>query len=191
MAEKLLLHQCCAPCSMKVIELFSSRFALTGFWYNPNIHPAAEHASRHEALLSLNRSNNIETLSAPEISEEEWRAAAPLTVPERCAYCYRLRLNKTAETAKNAGIPAFSTTLLISPFQKHELVKEIGTAAGTKHGVEFIYQDMREHYYQSKQTARESGFYIQKYCGCSFSKTERETEKRERAEARDNAKVHK
>ncbi len=180
MPEKLLLHQCCAPCSFKVIESFSKNYSITGFWYNPNIHPEVEHISRNEALLSLNRSKNIETLSSPEMTEKEWCAGAPLTVPERCAYCYELRLNKTAEAAKNAGLGAFSTTLLISPFQKHELVKDIGATAAKKHGVAFVYQDMRPLYYESKQAARDRGFYIQKYCGCSSSKVEREIEKLEK-----------
>jgi len=177
---KLLLHQCCAPCSYKVIELFSGRFSITGLWYNPNIHPNSEYNSRREALLRLNDSHGIETADATRMPETDWVAKAPKTAPERCRYCYTLRLNKAAQEAKSRGFSHFSTTLLISPFQNHELIKEAGVAAAMANKVAFYYHDMRQHYYQSKQAAKDAGYYIQKYCGCSFSKEERKIEKLER-----------
>jgi hypothetical protein len=125
----------------------------------------------------LNNSKNIGTVYSPEITQAEWLANAPKTSPDRCRYCYTIRLNKTAEEAKQRGIGRFSTTLLISPFQKHELVKGAGEAAAKSYGVEFVYQDMRPYYYESKQSAREAGLYLQKYCGCIYSKEEREAEK--------------
>jgi predicted adenine nucleotide alpha hydrolase (AANH) superfamily ATPase len=182
--EKILLHQCCAPCSYKVIELLAPQFSIFGFWYNPNIHPESEYDNRSDALLKLNDSCGITTSTFLSLTEEQWTEKAPKTIPERCYYCYAMRLNKTAEQAKSRGFKSFTTTLLISPFQKHELVKEAGMAAAKANGVEFYYQDMRQHYYDSKNAARDAGFYIQKYCGCSFSKVEREAEK----QAKRNAK---
>ena len=185
--DNILLHQCCAPCSHKVIDLLSGRFQITGFWYNPNIHPENEYSSRLESLLSLNVLRGLETVSMADMTEPDWMAKAPKAVPERCRFCYTSRLNKTAEQAKARGFARFSTTLLISPFQKHDLVKEIGLAAAQANGVEFYYQDMRQHYYESKQAAREAGSYIQKYCGCSHSKAEREAEKKVKKNAKARA----
>jgi len=163
--------------------LFSTNFSITGFWYNPNIHPELEYKSRLEALLSFNTRQGIKTVCAPAMPEAEWTGKAPEIAPERCRFCYNLRLNKAAVEAKARGFTRFCTTLLISPFQKHELVKEAGEAAARAHGVEFYYRDMRQYYYESKQGARKDGLYIQKYCGCSYSKAEREEEKKAKMNA--------
>ena len=93
--------------------------------------------------------------------------------PGRCAFCYRVRLEKTAAAAKEAGYPAFSTTLLVSPYQDHELIRQIAEEAAARNGVEFLYRDFRPLFREGQKEARARGMYMQKYCGCIFSEEER------------------
>lgn len=91
----------------------------------------------------------------------------------RCGYCYLCRLEKTAKYAKENGFDAFSTTLLISPYQDHELLKKTGDMLSKKYGIEFLYKDFRPGFRYGQNKARELGLYMQKYCGCVFSEEER------------------
>ena len=91
----------------------------------------------------------------------------------RCAFCYKIRLIKTANFAKEQNFDGFTTTLLISPYQKHELIKEIGEKIGADLGINFFYSDFRPGFYEGKNEARNLGLYSQKYCGCIFSEKER------------------
>jgi predicted adenine nucleotide alpha hydrolase (AANH) superfamily ATPase len=102
------------------------------------------------------------------------RGSAPQR-PARCAYCYRLRLEAAAREAKERGYDAFSTTLLISPYQDHELLRETGEAAAERHSVAFAYRDFRPQFRAGQAKARTAGYYLQKYCGCIFSEEERYT----------------
>jgi predicted adenine nucleotide alpha hydrolase (AANH) superfamily ATPase len=94
-------------------------------------------------------------------------------IAKRCAYCYAIRLDETARTAKEQGFAAFSTTLTVSPYQNHELIRQIGEKAGKKHGVEFRYFDFAKGFREGQAKARELGMYMQKYCGCVYSEEER------------------
>jgi hypothetical protein len=92
----------------------------------------------------------------------------------RCQnYCYKVRLEQTAKYAKEQGYDAFSTTLLISPYQKHEVLKTVGEEMAKKYGVEFLYRDFRIGFREGQAKARELGLYMQKYCGCVFSEKQR------------------
>lgn len=172
--EKLLLHQCCAPCSAGSVPEFGKEFALAGFWHNPNIHPAEEHAKRLASLERFDAANGIALHRAEETGEEEWTALAGMAGGDRCSFCYALRMSKAAAAAKELGIGRFSTTLLSSPFQKHEMVRSAGERAARENGVEFVYRDLRRGYFGGKDSAKRGGYYIQRYCGCRFSKAERE-----------------
>jgi predicted adenine nucleotide alpha hydrolase (AANH) superfamily ATPase len=97
----------------------------------------------------------------------------------RCAFCYRLRLEKAAETAAEKGYGAFSTTLLISPYQNHGLLKETGAELAGRYGIEFLYRDFRPRFRPGQAEARKQGAYMQKYCGCVFSEEERYLSRRE------------
>lgn len=167
---KLLIHSCCAPCSFGVIEQLKD-FELEGFWYNPNIHPLDEHDRRFASLKKYfeERKIPLHQKSGFEYDCEGWKENAPKTVPERCAYCYYIRLNETAYMAKQLNIPGFTTTLLSSPHQKHELIKATGERVSAAYGVKFIYRDFRPGYFKGKNEARSSGIYLQKYCGCEYS----------------------
>jgi predicted adenine nucleotide alpha hydrolase (AANH) superfamily ATPase len=95
---------------------------------------------------------------------------------ERCRHCFELRLTKTAEAAKAKGYDGFTTTLLISPNQKHELIKEIGEGAAGEKGVAFFYTDLRKRYSDSRHITKPMNLYRQQYCGCLYSELERYTE---------------
>lgn len=173
--NKILLHHCCAPCSINVLDELSKERDIEGFWYNPNIHPNGEHENRFKSLEQLLRSRDIilHVKDGSSYDIDAWKANAPPSPPERCSYCYYLRMNETAFTAKQAGIPEFSTTLLSSPYQKHDIIKQIGERVARAYGLKFYYKDFRPSYYEGRNKARRDGMYMQKYCGCEFSITER------------------
>lgn len=170
---KLLLHACCAPCLIYPLEkLRLEGFEITGFYYNPNIHPFAEYSRRKEAFTALG--SDLEIIY-PEYSPREFFQAVNLQeeAPGRCAICWRMRLAKTARAAKEAGFTHFTTTLLVSPYQDQELLKKIGEEAGKEEGVEFYYADFRPGFRKAHNEAHAKGIYCQKYCGCIYSEIER------------------
>ncbi|MDO8661976.1 MAG: epoxyqueuosine reductase QueH [Candidatus Omnitrophota bacterium] len=176
---KLLLHTCCAPCLIYPLEKLSLEgFKVTGFFYNPNIHPLAEYIKRREALAVLGSAIEI---IYPEYSPRDFFRAVNLqeAAPERCVLCWRLRLKKTAQAAKGSGFQYFTTTLLVSPYQDQELLKKIGSEVGKEEGVEFYYADFRPGFRQAHNEARAKGVYCQKYCGCIYSGIERSIKKNE------------
>ena len=185
---RILFHVCCAPCSASCIEglgnktLLDKNISVKFFWYNHNIHPHTEYQSRKESLAALARDENIELLSIDEYGLKEFleslepEPAAGRENPDaaaRCAICYRTRLERTAIKAKEQGFDAFSTTLLTSPYQKHDLIKQIGEECAAQSGLDFFYMDFRPWFRAGQKKAREAGSYMQKYCGCIFSQKER------------------
>ena len=171
---KLLLHICCAPCAnMPIDALRAAGHELTGFWYNPNIHPFTEYRSRRNCLREY-----AEKIALPLVEQDDYglrpfcRAVAD-DIDGRCVKCYELRLLRTAEVAKEQGFDAFTASLFISPYQQHELLRDVAYRAAEQHGVQFLYEDFRPMFRDGQTRARELGFYIQKYCGCVFSEQER------------------
>jgi len=173
----ILLHTCCAPCLIYPLEkLTLDNFRVTGFFYNPNIHPLAEYIRRKDALGVL--AAGVEIVY-PDYSPREFFREINLKEesPERCAICWRLRLMKTAQRAKARGFKYFSTTLLVSPYQDQELLKKIGRDVAANEGVEFYYADFRPGFRKAHAQARAKGIYCQKYCGCIYSEIERAVKK--------------
>jgi len=172
---KLLLHTCCAPCLIYPLEqLREKRFDVTGFFYNPNIHPLAEYDNRRQAVANFSGADNTEVIY-PEYNPAEFFRAINQkeTSPERCFICWTLRLKKTAETAKQKEFTYFSTTLLVSPYQDQEKLKKIGNDIANEAGVGFYYEDFRPGFRQAHNQAKAQGIYCQKYCGCIYSELER------------------
>jgi len=171
---KLLLHICCAPCSILCIKrLRESNIDVTGFWYNPNIHPFTEYEARKNALMTY-----AESIDLPMIWQDEYglRPFAKMVVDDldnRCPKCYRLRLEAVAKAAKAQGFDAFSTTLLISPYQKHDLLRGVAEEIAKEVGIPFHYVDFRPDFRAGQTIARTLPLYMQKYCGCIFSEEER------------------
>lgn len=171
---KLLLHICCAPCSVMCIKkLGEENIDVTGYWFNPNIHPFMEYKSRLDCLIDYANQINLKVIYNDEYGLREFTKNAICNLNERCNYCYAVRLDATAKYAKQNGYDAFSTTLLYSPYQKHELLKEMGEKFAKKYGIKFYYEDFRPYYREGQEESRKLGFYMQKYCGCIFSEEER------------------
>ena len=172
---KLLLHTCCAPCSVYCIEsLKNENIEPTIYWYNPNIHPYQEYKSRRDCLIEYAKSINLQAVFEEEYGLKEFCRNVVEDLENRCInYCYKLRLEQTAKYAKENGYDGFSTTLLISPYQNHEAIKQIGEKLAKEYELEFVYRDFREGFRQGQAKSRELGLYMQKYCGCIFSEEDR------------------
>jgi len=175
-ALRILLHICCGPCACYPVgALRSQGHEVTGFFYNPNIQPFREFERRLEALRSLAESEGV-----PLVEDLEYDIVAYLKAaladpgfPARCGPCYLKRLDRAAAYARREGYDAFSTTLLVSPYQRHDGVKDAGERASLEHGIPFYYEDFRPGWGQGMKIAREKGLYRQGYCGCVFSEVER------------------
>jgi hypothetical protein len=181
---KLLLHICCAPCSVKSVETLRNQGVdVTGFWYNPNIHPAMEYLTRLQTLESYAASINLPLIREHEYGLRRFVREVVAEIDNRCDFCYRDRLEKTARRALADNFDAFSSTLFISPYQQHEKLVSYAEAIAISVGIPFHYVDFRPYFREGQERARECGLYLQKYCGCIFSEEERyrhQLEKRNR-----------
>ncbi len=174
---KILLHTCCAPCSVKCIDILKENgFELTVFWYNPNIHPWTEYKARKSTLIEYCAKNNIDILVKDEYGLKNFiRDIYPDFSSARCEMCYRKRMEETAKHAFKEKYDSFSSTLLISPYQKHDIIHTVGLEMAKKYKTKFTYIDFRPYFREGQQVARKIGLYMQKYCGCIFSEEERYT----------------
>jgi len=147
----------------------------TLFWYNPNIHPSNEYKSRRDSFLTLAAGKNlpVETIDEYGLYPFMRELDGVTEAGKRCQTCYRLRLERTAARAAELDFDAFSTTLLISPYQNHDMIRKAGEEAADRYGVDFFYRDFRRLFRESQTKARTSGLYMQKYCGCIFSEADR------------------
>ncbi|MDR1136113.1 MAG: epoxyqueuosine reductase QueH [Clostridiales Family XIII bacterium] len=179
----LLLHSCCGPCSTAVVERLTKQYRITIFFYNPNIYDGDEYERRRDAQIKFidqfNRSAGaeeqialIEGIYEPEVFEQS--AAGLEHEPEggaRCTECFRLRLEKTAETAVMTGCDFFTTSLSVSPHKNHGLIAKLGNAISVRYGICFISDDFKKKdgYRRSVELAAKYGLYRQNYCGCRFA----------------------
>ena len=172
---KLLMHTCCAPCSVYCIEhLRKEGIEPTLYWYNPNIHPYTEYKLRRDTLKDYSESINVKAIFEEEYGLDSFCKNAINDLNNRCMnYCYKVRLERTAKYAKENGYDAITTTLFVSPYQRHEILKEMMQEIADKYGLEFVYRDFRIGIREGQAKAREIGLYMQKYCGCIFSEEER------------------
>ena len=172
---KLLMHTCCAPCSVYCIDsLRKEGIEPTVYWYNPNIHPYIEYKTRRDTLKEYTKSINVEAIFEEEYGLDNFCKNVIGDLQNRCQnYCYRVRLEQTAKYAKENGYDTISTTLLVSPYQKHDILKEQGEEIAKKYGLNFLYRDFRVGFREGQAKARELGLYMQKYCGCVFSEEDR------------------
>lgn len=172
--SKTLLHICCAPCSVACIDLLRSEgIEPVGYWYNPNIHPVTEYRARRDTLVEYAKNIGMELHLRDDYGLREFVRAVYPTLENRCGVCYDMRMLEAARFARENGFDSFSTTLLISPYQRHEQIIETAESAARVFGVEFLYRDFRPLFREGQKKAREMGLYMQKYCGCVFSEEER------------------
>ena len=176
---RLLLHACCAPCSSYVLEYLSKYFDITVYYYNPNISPVGEFEKRFEEIKRLIAEmplkNEVKLVKGVYRYEDFVDTAKGLEhIPEggeRCFACYRLRLEKTAQLARDEGFDYFCTTLSISPLKNSQKINEIGFELEKEYGVKWLPSDFkkREGYKRSIELSREYNLYRQNFCGCVYS----------------------
>ena len=172
--ERLLLHTCCAPCSVYCVEsLRAEGLEPVSFWYNPNIHPYQEYKARRDALTGYAEAIGLALVVRENYGLREFVRAVAGDIDSRCAHCYACRLEETARYAAQNGFTHFSTTLLVSPYQDHEAICRTAQTMADRYGVAFFYRDFRPGFRQGQSRAREMDLYMQKYCGCVFSEEER------------------
>lgn len=175
----LLLHICCAPCSISCIEMLRQEgIEPTGYWYNPNIHPYKEYQARRDTLIGYAQQIGLRLLLQDEYGLRPFVRAIYPNLENRCGVCYRLRMEATARYAAENGFEGFASTLFVSPYQNHELLRETAEAMAAQYGVRFVYRDFRPGFRAGQQKARELQLYMQKYCGCVFSEEERYLKKK-------------
>ena len=187
----LLLHTCCAPCSSAVLLKLADHFHITVFYYNPNIEPYDEYVKRKEEQIRFLK--EFHTVYPIAFLACDYDADAFLKMSKglesekeggiRCHKCYRLRLEKTAQVAKEKGFDYFGTSLTVSPYKNAEKINEIGEELAGKYALSFLYSDFKKEdgYKKSILMSKEYHLYRQDYCGCRFSKEAREKEKRLKA----------
>ncbi len=170
---KILLHCCCGPCAVyPVKQLRQQNHSLRAFFYN-HIHPYTEWQKRRETLADW-----ADKIDLPLIVDERYELVnflqnAIFRETERCRFCYQDRLEKAAAIARKGKFEAFTTTLLYSKFQNHELIRELGETLGRRYGVKFYYEDFREGWKEGIEISKTEAMYRQQYCGCIYSEGER------------------
>ncbi|MFB0526047.1 MAG: epoxyqueuosine reductase QueH [bacterium] len=194
---RLLLHVCCAGCAcyplkkLREVRVRGKGLEITGFWYNPNIHPYSEYQNRMMTMGYFSQKEKLPMIWKDEYALEEWLEATrgKFDLPgrslgqgrspgywrkeKRCEKCYGLRLKKLAKEAKKGGYDYFSTTLLYSKFQEHEIIKQICEKLKDKHDISFYYVDFRLGWKEGIEISKKMDLYRQHYCGCIFSEKEK------------------
>lgn len=176
--RRILLHVCCGPCgTYPALRLRQEGFEVVAFWYNPNIHPFSEHERRREALWHFARAVDLPVIESPGYEMVAFLRAVcgQEAFRMRCAVCYRMRLERTAQVARSEGFSTFTTTLLISPHQDEDLIRRIGEEAGERAGLPFYYERFRRGWSERGRLAKAYALYRQDYCGCVYSEWERRT----------------
>jgi predicted adenine nucleotide alpha hydrolase (AANH) superfamily ATPase len=174
LAVRILLHICCAPCTIYPLRILREEGGeVCGLFYNPNIHPYVEYRKRLETIDTYAGQVELHIIREEAYPMEAFLRQVAFREEERCRHCYHLRLDRTAKTARKGRFDAFTTTLLYSRFQKHDLIRGIGERVAGTHGIPFLYRDFREGWSEGVRISRELGMYRQPYCGCIYSEKER------------------
>ncbi|MEI8172880.1 MAG: epoxyqueuosine reductase QueH [Deltaproteobacteria bacterium] len=171
---KLLMHICCAPCTIYPLRILKSDgHELCGFFYNPNIHPYLEYKKRLDNLKTYTLQEKLSLSYSEEYPMEEFLRSVAFREMDRCRYCYYDRLVNTARLARSQKYDGFTSTLLYSKYQDHEMIKGIGENLANEYGIPFYYHDFREGWAEGVKMSKEAGMYRQSYCGCIYSEKER------------------
>ncbi|MHB8881838.1 MAG: epoxyqueuosine reductase QueH [Thermodesulfovibrionales bacterium] len=171
---KILMHICCSNCSIYPLQqLHLQGMTIKGLWFNPNIHPFTEYSLRRESLMRLQRLWGLDVDYDNDYNLDDFLGSVVGKGPGRCESCYRIRLERTAQTARTLGMDCFTTSLLASPYQKFDMIRAIGSELAGKYGIAFLADDVRQGWHLSRKLTAELGLYRQKYCGCIYSEMER------------------
>ena len=186
--KRLLLHSCCAPCSSHCLSELSPQIGVTVLYYNPNLDCAEEYEKRKRDQIRFLRETGLADFLDCGYAPEDYLSAVCGLEEEkeggaRCAVCFRLRLERTAREARLRGFDYFATTLTVSPLKNAKLINTIGFAVAEEAGVKYLPSDFKKRggFLHSVQLSEEYGLYRQDYCGCAFSKAEREKQKQNRS----------
>ncbi|MEW6672635.1 MAG: epoxyqueuosine reductase QueH [Thermodesulfobacteriota bacterium] len=171
---KLLLHTCCGPCSIYPLGVLRAEgFAVMGFFYRHNIHPFQECLKREETLRGYARQVELSVIYQEGYDLEGFIRTMAFRETERCRLCYHERLGAAARIAKKGRFDCFSSTLLYSRFQQHDLVRAVGEAVAGEVGIPFHYSDFRRGWKEGVAESKRLNMYRQQYCGCIYSEKER------------------
>ena len=171
---KILLHICCAPCTIYPLAALSAKgHQVRGFFSNPNVHPYQEYLRRAATLETYAAKVRLPVIWDRSYPLEEFLRNLAFREAERCRFCYYQRLSATARVARGGKFDAFTSTLLYSKFQNHELIRELGQLLVQEVGVPFYYEDFRQGWDEGRTKSAKLGLYKQQYCGCIFSERDR------------------
>ncbi|MEW6570189.1 MAG: epoxyqueuosine reductase QueH [Nitrospirota bacterium] len=168
------MHICCANCYLYPLKSLSAKgITVKGLWFNPNIHPYTEYRNRLDALKYLQEIRGLDIEYIDRYGLKEFLKDIVHNEDNRCTLCYFMRLEETAKNAKKMGLDGFTTTLLVSPYQRFDKIIEIGKDMEKRHAIYFYAEDFRTGWKEGSRMSRELGLYRQKYCGCIYSEMER------------------
>jgi epoxyqueuosine reductase len=171
---KLLMHICCAPCSIYPLKVLRGEgHNTTGFFYNPNIHPYTEFKKRCETVIEFARTSFLPIAVDGSYDLEPFLREALQRGEDRCLFCYSMRLERAFIKAKEEGFEAVTTSLLYSKYQRHDSVAAIGEQLAGTYGITFLYRDFRAGWKEGQDEAKRLNMYRQKYCGCILSERDR------------------
>ncbi|NLB52251.1 MAG: epoxyqueuosine reductase QueH [Syntrophomonadaceae bacterium] len=172
--NKVLLHICCGPCATYPVPFLQDKgYQVTGFFSNPNIHPYSEYAKRKEGLEKFAELTDLKVIYEPDYDPLGYFQNVSFRESNRCFYCYTMRLEQTARYARKGKFDYFTSTLLVSKYQKHDMIIQVAETMAAKYQVPFLYFDFREGFRETAVRAKEMGLYRQQYCGCLYSEVER------------------
>ncbi len=172
--KKILLHTCCAPCTIYPVQVLrGDGYDVMGFFYRHNIHPFTECLRRQETLAAYAQDIRLGVIYQKGYDVEGFLQNVVFRESNRCTYCYHDRLTSTAKAAKHGKFDCFSTTLLYSKFQRHDLIRSLGEGVGRTVGIPFYYHDFRTGWKEGLEKSKELGMYRQQYCGCVYSERDR------------------
>ena len=169
---KTLLHICCAPCANQCIEVLQKdKYEVPGYWFNPNIHPFTEYRARRNCVREYTAAIGLPLLERDDYGLRPFVRAVAEDIENRCVKCYEMRLFETARTAAEGGFDSFTSSLFISPYQNHELMRQVAERAAKEYGVEFLPADFKKRggYQRSIVLSKEYGLYRRTFCGCPYS----------------------
>lgn len=170
----ILLHTCCAPCAIfPLIKLTEEKINSTLFFFNPNIHPYREYKKRITTLQKYADQNKINLHIKGKYGLTDFLREVVYNEKNRCQICYRLRFEQTAKYAVENNYNAFTSTLLYSKYQKHDMIKDTGIEMSRKYGIHFLYYDFRTGWQKGVDAAIQADLYRQPYCGCVYSEQDR------------------
>ncbi len=172
--NKVLTHICCGPCAIYPVKaLRDEGNTVMGYYYRHNIHPYSECRRREETLRTYADDIDLKVIYPDNYDLEAFLQMIAFRESDRCTICYHERLRATAFLAKRGKFDGFTSTLLYSKFQNHDLIQSIGKSVGKTHGIPFVYRDFRKGWSDGIKTSKALGMYRQQYCGCIYSEKER------------------